>query len=173
MQGGTHKDQQETGPTLLELLLRLEGDVRRHLEPIRMTPLRADVLLFLCRHVEATVTDAAFALGVRLPKLSVVVKALVRLGWVTKRRSVNDARVVCLSLGRRGTALALKSEQRVRQVEATLAEQDPKSPRHEPAGQPRIDPCQVCWLAPTIRLPARRLRPSQFVHSVASPCNAL
>lgn len=43
MQRGTHHDQKETGPTLLELLLRLEGDSRRHLEPIRVTPLQGQV----------------------------------------------------------------------------------------------------------------------------------
>ena len=41
----------ETGPTLLELLLQLEGDIRGRLEPIRVTPLQAGVLSFLCLHV--------------------------------------------------------------------------------------------------------------------------
>lgn len=63
MQRGTHKDQNETIPTLLELLLRLEGVIRRRLEPIRVTPLQAGVILFLRRHAEARVTDAATALG--------------------------------------------------------------------------------------------------------------
>jgi hypothetical protein len=44
---------------LLELLLRLEGDIRRRSEPIRVTLLQAGVLLFLRRHAEANVTDAA------------------------------------------------------------------------------------------------------------------
>jgi|CXWL01.1.fsa_nt_gi hypothetical protein len=41
----------ETGPTLLELLLQLEGDVRGRLEPIRVTPLQKGVPSFLCIHV--------------------------------------------------------------------------------------------------------------------------
>jgi hypothetical protein len=41
----------ETGPTLLELLLQLEGDIRGRLEPIRVTPLQAGVRSFLCLHV--------------------------------------------------------------------------------------------------------------------------
>jgi DNA-binding MarR family transcriptional regulator len=65
-------------PTLLELLLRLEGDIRRRLRPIRVTPSQAGVILFLRRHAEANVTDAAAALGVRLLTLSAVVKDLVR-----------------------------------------------------------------------------------------------
>jgi DNA-binding MarR family transcriptional regulator len=56
----------------------LEGDIRRRLRPIRVTPSQAGVILFLRRHAEANVTDAAAALGVRLLTLSAVVKDLVR-----------------------------------------------------------------------------------------------
>jgi DNA-binding MarR family transcriptional regulator len=119
--------QKATGPMLLELLLRLEGDIRRRLEPICVTLLQAGVLLFLRRHAEANVTDAAATLlGVRLPTVSVVVKALVRKRWVTKRRSGKDDRVVVLSLSRWGDTLALQIEKRVYQVNATLAKQDPR-----------------------------------------------
>jgi DNA-binding MarR family transcriptional regulator len=118
--------QKATGPMLLELLLRLEGDIRRRLEPIRVTLLQAGMLLFLRRHAEANVTDAAATLGVRLPTVSVVVKALVRKRWVTKRRSGKDDRVVVLSLSRRGDTLALQIEKQVYQVNATLAKQDPR-----------------------------------------------
>ena len=111
---------------LLELLLRLEGDIRRRLEPICVTLLQAGVLLFLRCHAEANVTDAAAMLGVRLPTVSVVVKALVRKRWVTKRRSGKDDRVVVLSLSRWGDTLALQIEKRVYQVNATLAKQDPR-----------------------------------------------
>ena len=38
MQIGTRRKQKETGPTLLELVLRLEGDIRRRIAPIRVTP---------------------------------------------------------------------------------------------------------------------------------------
>ena len=118
---------EKTGPTLLELLLRLEGDIRRSLEPIRAAPLQAGVLLFLRRHVEAKVTDVAAALGVRLPTMSTVVKDLVRKRWVSRRRSVKDDRVVALSFSRWGDKLALQIEQRVQQFSITLAEQDRKA----------------------------------------------
>ena len=88
--------------TLLELVLRLHGEFRRRLEPIRVTPLQAGTLLFLRRHAEANVTDAVAALGVRLPTWSEVVKDLVRKRCVTKRRSVKDDRDVCLRLIRWG-----------------------------------------------------------------------
>jgi DNA-binding MarR family transcriptional regulator len=113
-----HKVRKKTGPTRLELLLRLEGDYRKRLGPIRVTPSQAGVILFLRRHAEVRVTDTATALRLRLPTLSEVIKDLVRKRWVTKRRSVTDTRVVHLSLSRRGNALALQINQRVRQVNA-------------------------------------------------------
>lgn len=113
-----------TGPTLLELVLRLHGDFRRSLEPLRVTPLQAGLLLFLRRHMEARVTDAATALCLRVATLSEVVGDLVRKRWVSKRRSVTDARVVFLALNRQGKTLARHIEQRVRRIELTLNKQD-------------------------------------------------
>jgi DNA-binding MarR family transcriptional regulator len=108
--------------SILERVLQLHGQFRRSLESLRVTPFQAGVLLFLRRHPEANVTDAAAALVVRLPTLSEVVKDLVRKRWVTKRRSVADTRIVHLRLSRRGNALALQINQRVRQVNAPLAQ---------------------------------------------------
>ncbi len=101
-------------------MLRLEGEFRKSLEPIGVTPLQAGVLLYLQRHMDAKLTDAAASLGVRLPTLSGVLKDLVRKRWVTKRRSVTDTRAVCLSLSRRGEALAQKIEERVRDVSTQM-----------------------------------------------------
>ena len=119
MRSVTHNGHEKL--TLLELVLRLEGDFRRSLEPIRVTPLQAGVILFLCRHPDAKLTGAAAALGVSSPTLSVVVADLVRKRWVTKHYSVEDRRAVCLSLSRRGTTLTQQIEHRVRQVNDTLA----------------------------------------------------
>jgi phosphoglucomutase len=47
--------------TLMELVLQLDGDIRQRLDPTRVTPLQAEVLLFLRRHAEAKMTDAASA----------------------------------------------------------------------------------------------------------------
>jgi DNA-binding MarR family transcriptional regulator len=93
--------------------------------------------LFLRRHAEARMTDAATALCVRVATLSEVVKDLVRKGWITNRRSVTDARVVCLRLSRRGNALARHIEQRVRQIEATLTEHDKGALGRTSPHQPR------------------------------------
>jgi DNA-binding MarR family transcriptional regulator len=122
MRNGTHNGREEL--TLLELMLPLHGDFRRSLEPLRVTPLQAGMLLFLRRHAEARVTDAASALRLRVATLSEVVTDLVRKRWVTKRRSVTDTRVMYLLLSRRGEALAQHIEQRVRHVELTLTEDD-------------------------------------------------
>jgi DNA-binding MarR family transcriptional regulator len=69
------------------------------------------MLLFLRRHTEARVTDAAIALRLRVATLSEVVGDLVRKRWVSKRRSVTDTRVVYLSLNRKGKTLARHIEQ--------------------------------------------------------------
>lgn len=108
--------------TLLELVLQLHGEFRRRLEPIGATPLQAGVILFLHRHGNSTLTDAAASLAVRLPTLSVVMNDLVGKRWVIKRRSVKDTRVVHVRLSRRGKTLAEKIEQRVRQVNDRLSE---------------------------------------------------
>jgi len=100
--------------TILELVLQLHGEFRRSLEPIRVTPLQAGVLLFLRRHAEARVTDTATALRLRPPTLSEVVNDLVRKRWVSKRRSVTDTRVVHLRLSQRGQVITRKIENQVR-----------------------------------------------------------
>ena len=72
---------------LLVLLLRLVGDFRKILKPLRVTPSQAGVLLFLRRHADANVTDAATALDVSQATLSGTVTTLVRRQWVANRRS--------------------------------------------------------------------------------------
>ena len=121
MQDRKHNDREKL--TFLELVLRLEGEFRRSLEPIRVTPLQAGVILYLQRHMDAKLTDAAASLGVRLPTLSGVLKDLVRKRWVTRRRSVTDRRAVHARLSRRGKALAEKIEQQVRQVKSDLTQE--------------------------------------------------
>lgn len=116
MHDAKHKDQKETGSSLLELVLQLHGDFRRRLEPIRVTPLQAGVILFLRRHADARLGAAATALRVRQPTMVEVVKDLVRKCWVTNRRSIEDRRAVCLRLSRQGQVLARRIEDQVRHV---------------------------------------------------------
>jgi DNA-binding MarR family transcriptional regulator len=121
--------------TILERVLQLHGQFRRSLEPLRVTPLQAGLILFLRRHADANVTDAATVLGVSQATLSRTVITLVRKQWVAKRRSAKDDRVVALSLSRRMNALALQINQRVRQMNATLTEQNRRALGMNPQGR--------------------------------------
>ena len=122
MQDRKHNDSAEN-PTLLELVLRVQGEFRRNLEPIRVTPLQAGVILYLQRHPDAKLTDATEALCLRLPTLSVVVNDLVENRWVIRRHSVKDRRALCLSLTRQGQALARKIKNQVQNVKTDLTQQ--------------------------------------------------
>jgi DNA-binding MarR family transcriptional regulator len=124
MHVGTKNDQPETSLTMLEHLLRLHGDFRRTLEPIKVTPLQAGLMLFLHRCSGARVMEAAGALRVRPPTLTDVVQDLVRKRWVTKRRSVEDRRALRLRLSRRGEAITRTIESQVRHLKGTLTEHD-------------------------------------------------
>ena len=68
--------------TLLEVVLQLHGEFRRKLEPIRVTPVQAGVLLYLHRCVDARVNEAASHLRVRPPTMTDVIGDLVRKRWV-------------------------------------------------------------------------------------------
>jgi len=59
-------------PTLPEVVLRVEGEFRQRLAPLRVTPLQAGVILYLHRQRDAPVTDAAAGVGVEGPTLPVV-----------------------------------------------------------------------------------------------------
>ena len=85
-------------PTLLEMVLRVQGDFRRRLAPISVMPLQTGVMLYLHRHVDAKLKDAAAALGVQSPTLAGVIQDLVRKHWVTNRRSIHDDRALCRRL---------------------------------------------------------------------------
>jgi DNA-binding MarR family transcriptional regulator len=92
-------------PTHLELVLQWHGQFRRSLEPLRVTPLQAGVLLFIHRHETAKLKDVATGLGVKSPTLGEVVKDLVQKRWVTNRRAHHDDRVLCLRLSHTGVEL--------------------------------------------------------------------
>lgn len=104
--------------TLLERVLQVHGKFRRSLEPLRVTPLQAGVMLFLRRRAEATMTEAAAALRVSPPTMSAVVTDLMRKRWVTKRRSVVDRRASYLRLSPRGLVLTGKIERPIQRVSA-------------------------------------------------------
>ena len=106
--------------TLLESAIRLQGEFRRILEPIQVTPLQAAMILFLRRHEDGRVSDLAIAFSLKLPTVVQVVHDLEHNGWVTKRQSAQDRRAVCLRLSRQGQTLARKIEAQIRNVRGDL-----------------------------------------------------
>lgn len=106
--------------SLLELVLRVQGDLRRALASIGVTPLQAGVLCYLDQHPGARLIDVAAAFRVEPPTLVVVVQDLVRKGWITNRRSVEDRRAVCLKLSRKGEALVRRIAPIIQGVEIQL-----------------------------------------------------
>ena len=109
-------------PTQLEMVLWLNGQFRRSLGPLRVTPLQAGVLLYLRRHMDANITKTAAALCLRLSTVTEVIDDLVRKRWVTRRRSTTDTRVVQLRLSPQGSTLVVKIEQGVGQVATMLTQ---------------------------------------------------
>ena len=118
MDNTEHNGQGES--TLLESVLRVQGEFRRGLEPLQVTPLQAGVILFLRRHENARVKDLATAFCLKLPTVVEVVNNMVGKRWVTKRGSVEDRRAVRLRLSRQGQALARKIGARIRNVRSDL-----------------------------------------------------
>ena len=116
MPGVEHKGPNE--PTMLEVVLRVQGDFRRQLAPLHVTPLQAGVMLFLHRQREAPMTETAAGVGVAGPTLSVAVRTLIRTRWVSEHRTPNDRRVVHLRLTQRGEGLARRITERVLRYEA-------------------------------------------------------
>ena len=122
MPGVQHKDQDK--PTLLEVVLRVQGDFRRRLAPLQVTSLQAGVMLYLKRHPDAKMKDTAAALSVQPPTLTAVIDDLVRKLWMTRRRALHDDRALCLRLSRQGQVLARKITDHVRHVSAEAANKD-------------------------------------------------
>ena len=118
MPGVQHKDQDK--PTLLEVVLRVQGDFRRRLAPLQVTSLQAGVMLYLKRHREATLTEAAAAVGVQPPTVTRVIQDLVRKRWVTRRRASHDDRTLCLRLSRQGEVVARRIKNQVDRCEADM-----------------------------------------------------
>ena len=108
-------------PTLLEVVLRVQGDFRQCLAPLHATPLQAGVMLFLHRQRESSMTDTAAGVGVAQPTLSVAVRAMIRKRWVSEHRTPKDRRVVCLRLTQRGEVLARKIKETIRDMKIDLA----------------------------------------------------
>ena len=107
-------------PTLLEVVLQVQGDFRSRLASIGATPLQAGVLLYLQRHAEPRLIEVAAAVGVQPPTVTRVIHNLVRKRWVTNRHSIEDLRVVCLRLTRQGQVIARRIKDHVHRCEREM-----------------------------------------------------
>ena len=107
-------------PTLLEAVLRVQGDFRNQLAPLRVTPLQAGVMLYLQRKREAQMTETAAGVGVAGSTLSVAVRTLIRKRWVTNQRTSDDRRAVSLRLTQQGEVLARRIKERIRDMRSDL-----------------------------------------------------
>ena len=116
--------EKRSAPGLLELVLQVQGELRRTLSLIGVTPLQAGVLCYLSEHADARLIDAAEAFRVESPTIVDVVQDLVRKGWVINKRSIKDRRTLCLKLSRKGEPLVRKITPRGQSVKVMLSEQD-------------------------------------------------
>lgn len=103
----------DSDATQLEVALRLLGDVRRRLVPLKVTPLQGATLLYLSRHKEATLKATAVFFRLRAPTMVEVIKDLVRNDWVTKGLSKVHWRALSLSLTPKGRVLVGKIKDQV------------------------------------------------------------
>src|ERR1051325_770957 len=104
---------------LLEVTLRLHGEFRRRFAPLRVTVLQAGVILYLCRHTNAKLTETADALRIKPSTLTEVIRDMVGRRWVTNRRSPQDRRAVCLRLRRRWQSCVRSVMEQVQKVSDT------------------------------------------------------
>jgi DNA-binding MarR family transcriptional regulator len=118
MPGVKHESQDK--PTLLEVVLQVQGDFRRRLEPIGVTPLQAGVMRYLQRHPDAKMKDTAAALDVKPPTLTAVIDDLAHKRWLTRQRALHDDRAVCVLLSRQGLVDAGKVKTHIRDVQSDL-----------------------------------------------------
>ena len=121
MQGAEYNGRKDV--SLLEAILRIQGDLRRRLDPLRVTPLQAGMMLYLNRHPDAKAKETAAALAIQPPTLSPMVHTLVRKGWITNSRAPADDRAMCLRLTQAGKALARRITDRLRDVKLDLTPQ--------------------------------------------------
>ena len=87
-----------------------------------VTPQQSWLLHQLRRREKLTIGEVAEALGVSQSSATTACKRLELAGWITKSRSIDDERVVEVSLTEAGTAKVESWRQRRRQAVADLLE---------------------------------------------------
>ena len=102
--------------SVLAIFQTLKAKTNRLLEPVvqaeGLTPLQARVLLQLCRQ-DATVGDISQITSMGQANASSLCKKLEQEGFLTRRRSCPDRRVVTLSLTPRGRETTARLQRRL------------------------------------------------------------
>ncbi len=102
--------------SVLAIFQTLKAKTNRLLEPVvqaeGLTPLQARVLLQLCRQ-DATVGDISQITSMGQANASSLCKKLEKAGFLTRRRSCPDRRVVTLSLTPRGRETTARLQRRL------------------------------------------------------------
>ena len=102
--------------SVLAIFQTLKAKTNRLLEPVvqaeGLTPLLARVLLQLCRQ-DATVGDISQITSMGQANASSLCKKLEKAGFLTRRRSCPDRRVVTLSLTPRGRETTARLQRRL------------------------------------------------------------
>ena len=101
-------------PLIMNLL---RAETRHHMPKLSMPQLRT--LIFLYRHEDASVSQVADYVGLKLPSMSKTVNALVVRKLVIRRASPEDRRCVRLRLSSRGVDELMRARRR---TEARLVE---------------------------------------------------
>jgi MarR family transcriptional regulator for hemolysin len=99
------------------IMNRLRAETRHHIPELSMPQLRT--LIFLYRHEDASVSQVADYVGLKLPSMSKTVNALVVRKLVIRRASSEDRRCVRLRLSSKGVDELIRARRR---TEARLAE---------------------------------------------------
>jgi DNA-binding MarR family transcriptional regulator len=95
----------------------LRAETRHHMAELSMPQLRT--LIFLYRHEDASVSQVADYVGLKLPSMSKTVNALVIRKLIIRRASSEDRRCVRLRLSSKGVDELMRARRR---TEARLAD---------------------------------------------------
>ncbi|MBH0201137.1 MAG: MarR family transcriptional regulator [Nitrospira sp.] len=110
-----------SGLSTLETVLRLQGFFRHRLQPLGVSPIQAGMLLYLDRHPQCQVIEIASALCIQNLAAVKTVQLLQRNGWLRKPQANANRKIVKLQLSDKGTALAQKIKENIEVTDKLFA----------------------------------------------------
>jgi DNA-binding MarR family transcriptional regulator len=100
-------------PSTLETVLRLQGFFRHRLQPLGVSPIQASMLLYVDRHPRCQVIEIASALCIQNLEAVKTVQLIQKNGWIRKPQVSANRKIVKLQLTEKGTALARKIKENI------------------------------------------------------------